>query len=450
MKPPMKIIALDFDCLEYVLEYLELTDLLNVADSCKRLNKAAELVYASKYGDKTVCIMKSRRDSYYIRIQDHGIYILNELKTTLQLLRCFGCVVSKINLNIICVNEELEKLMHIFSYINKYCAAYLKGMGVTHVLHMIRRIGTSQSKYRLVEYNIFPYFDRPYPNLTCFNFFDSQISEKSDLRRIFPNLLQLNLNHNENPSFYEYNVTHFPHLKVLKIKEEKELLRNEMLLPLLHLNPQLKQLTISSSYLTLSLIQSAVDDLQNIEILELAHMKPISLIEDSEHLIYMKNVKSFQIDFGTEFNLAYVPVCFLPFSFENLEKFSIHFATTMYSYQRLDNQSIEKLYDFIEKHPKITYLAMEDFPRSWVIDWSRLVKSLPSLNTLKLGITFYPTGKIVEIIEIMDKFPMVNTFYFWLFHHEHDSFFKEIDNEWNGTYDPKERYVKLKRRILKK
>lgn len=50
----MKFTDLNIDCLEIVLEYLELIDLLNVADSTKRLNKVAELVFARKHGKKDV------------------------------------------------------------------------------------------------------------------------------------------------------------------------------------------------------------------------------------------------------------------------------------------------------------------------------------------------------------------------------------------------------------
>lgn len=52
----MKITDLNFDCLETILEYLHFIDLMNVADSTKRLNEAAVLVFARKYGKKIVGI----------------------------------------------------------------------------------------------------------------------------------------------------------------------------------------------------------------------------------------------------------------------------------------------------------------------------------------------------------------------------------------------------------
>lgn len=48
----MKFTDLYFDCLEKLFEYLELPDLLNVADSTKLFKKAAELAYTRKYGNK--------------------------------------------------------------------------------------------------------------------------------------------------------------------------------------------------------------------------------------------------------------------------------------------------------------------------------------------------------------------------------------------------------------
>ena len=48
----MKLTGLNIDCLENILEYLELGDLLNAATSNKRLNQAANFIFDREHSKK--------------------------------------------------------------------------------------------------------------------------------------------------------------------------------------------------------------------------------------------------------------------------------------------------------------------------------------------------------------------------------------------------------------
>lgn len=126
----MKFTDLNLDCLEIVLEYLNLIDLLNVADTNKRLNKAAELVFVRekiKHGSKYVTFGNTKilRDRSF-KITREEIYI-DDLKTSLQLLRCVGRVVSKIKFNKLrgMSRNQCEIDCQVATYINKYCTEHL-------------------------------------------------------------------------------------------------------------------------------------------------------------------------------------------------------------------------------------------------------------------------------------------------------------------------------------
>lgn len=265
----MKFTDLNLDCLENVLGYLDLINLLNVADSTKRLRKAAVLVFARRNGSKIMVfgwlrmsrerlVNESSKNEY----ADATILII-DLKTALQLLRCFGCVISKIqsisHKNTIGVQPEIFR--ELFIYINKYCTEHLNQLEL-------------ESQGGLLEY-----FDKPFANLKKFATTDGEYTEKCCLNTIFPNMEQLSCVHNNDGSLYSIYTKHFPHLKELKIKEygdgeydPEEM--EKMMTNFLRLNPQLKSLSIEQYYterynFTVDSIRNMVDSLQ---ILKLSHL----------------------------------------------------------------------------------------------------------------------------------------------------------------------------------
>lgn len=133
----MKITDLNNDCLESVLEYLELQDLLSVADTNKCLNIVANYVFRRKHNDKMVHIPVVRISwdrRLKFDINSFGFIQISDLRTILTFLRCFGCFVShitfKFSLNIQISNNfarnYFESNQHVMLYINEYCSGTLK------------------------------------------------------------------------------------------------------------------------------------------------------------------------------------------------------------------------------------------------------------------------------------------------------------------------------------
>lgn len=266
----MKFIELSFDCLEEILEYLTLIDLLNVADSSKRLKKAAELVYARKYGKEDVEFKTIRISSHRLfEIDDKSNIIIEDLKTSLQLLRCIGCVIFSITFSSLpttrMTTEDIEIQLKIDSkiliYINNYCTVYLKKFALFPSVI----VGSDQ----WYGSDFLDYFDKPFEKVVDFSTLDCNFSDKTCITRIFPKLERLMCHHLSNVSFYRFNINHLRDLEELYVKEYaiiESSLTNEMVIAFLQQNPQLKELRLVSSNflssnLNITLLWDAVDSL---------------------------------------------------------------------------------------------------------------------------------------------------------------------------------------------
>lgn len=54
--PPLNLETLNSDCQQHILDYFEIKDLLNVAETSKTLHAAACIAFKRKYGQKNVVI----------------------------------------------------------------------------------------------------------------------------------------------------------------------------------------------------------------------------------------------------------------------------------------------------------------------------------------------------------------------------------------------------------
>ncbi|XP_055318374.1 uncharacterized protein LOC129576770 [Sitodiplosis mosellana] len=436
----MKLDELNLDCIELVLEHLDLIDLLNAGDSTKRLNKAAELVYAHKYGNKVVQFRSIRISPIRLfKTEGASMVVIEDLKTALQLLRCVGRMISKLHINFSVfriieedIEEKLQRDRRLFKYINNYCAEFMKDFFIYSPAPVV-------ASYRA---DFLTYFEKPFINVEMFGHLNYHFTEKSCLIKRFPKLKELGCGHTRNVSFYNINKIHFPHLEHLQIWEFSHIevsLQNDMVLPILQLNPQLRELTLksfflNSSNLNINLIRDAVESLQNIETLFL-DIKPITSIKESDNIIHMKRVKSFKIHFD---KLEELPECFLPFTFEQLEKLTIHFPKADFH-----SSFNEEFFNFIDKHSKIKHLTIGNIDTSGDVDWLELAKSLPLLVEISLGCCLFSTD---EAINLISKFRMLNQLRFKL-SDNYNSFRERLGYTWEGIYKVDDKTVELKRRI---
>lgn len=384
----MKFTDLNFDCLEILLEYLELLDLLNVADSTKRLRRAAQLVYARKYGNRVVSVddviisPNQRLEFEEDRIKT------NDFRTSLRLLRCFGSAINNIQyLSDGETSNQCKIDRQILCYINTYCAEYLKDLEII--------------QNESVQSDLFEYFKKPFSALVSLTVIDCNFTGSTCINRLFPKLKTLDFSFFSNTSFL--NVTeNFCHLEKLCIEDFSDdiTLDKEMVMSFLQKNTQLKELKLMNYYnsdnSSLSMIQDAVGCLQNLEILSLKTF--VENGEESFERIRFENVRAFQL-YVRKWNVS--PI--IPFSFKQLHSFVIEFPKSEFQ-----SSFKEEFFNFINRHPTITHLAISNIENVEVVDWSRLAKSLPLLVEIWLDDC---SLSIREASDIMDKFPKLERFF---------------------------------------
>ncbi|XP_055319522.1 ATP-dependent RNA helicase DHX8-like [Sitodiplosis mosellana] len=100
----------------------------------------------------------------------------------------------------------------------------------------------------------------------------------------------------------------------------------------------------------------------------------------------------------------------------------------------------DEFYNFIDENSNISIVRISNIHPSYV-DWSRLARSLPLLDTIKLHARL-STG---EAIELMAKFRMLKKFEFVL-KDEYGHFRERLCYEWESKYDTAQKFVELKRK----
>ncbi|XP_031639148.1 uncharacterized protein LOC116351208 isoform X1 [Contarinia nasturtii] len=361
----MKITDMNIDCLEECFEYLEFGDLLNVAYANKKLRKAAKFFYLRKYGEFTVSFSVFRRKPF-LPFKVHLNYRridIQELKSALQLLHCFGHLIKYVWFTSSVLNDLL------LNYLNEYCAESL----VTFEFYMANKrkneLGPLTKTFTKVQRVVFV---------------NSYLFDSGWLERTFPNVKYFKCcigygsqeNHNENEMAI-HNIScvvgHFPELERFKfdyhVKRLLDSTKDEMA-AILRLNPQLKRLYLGANaadtdrepFFDFETFRNLIEPMQNLE--ELTLSGNFVLFSNSNgNKIHLKNIKKFG-HLGEKLNLE------MPFLFDQVEYFCI------------GSQMTEDVYDFIEKHPTIKWLSFKESSSNFNV--TRLMNAIPLLTEIEV------------------------------------------------------------------
>lgn len=121
---PTKLTDVNIDCLQHIFNYLNLRDLLTIADANKSLRLAADEIFSRNYRKKTIFLrIMFARSIDLLEISDQKIEI-NDLKRSLQLIRCFGHLISKLEYDY-SIDTFPKRRSEVDAYINEYCAQSL-------------------------------------------------------------------------------------------------------------------------------------------------------------------------------------------------------------------------------------------------------------------------------------------------------------------------------------
>lgn len=214
-----------YDCLERILDLLDLKDLLNLAQTCKRLQIAAAAKFGDTYGEYRVELHP--RYGFYsseIYVMTNSVGLYGNIR--LPFLRCFGSKVSELGIQF--TNED-RQADRVGQYIIEYCVNNLTKISLRGLLTLLNDS-----------------FQKPFQTVAEVSIEECKI--KLPLGRcldLFPNMHRLELSHTAIDQTAIQ--VHFPHLKHLFIVNDAETgLTNEEIAQILHSNKQLESLVVWS------------------------------------------------------------------------------------------------------------------------------------------------------------------------------------------------------------
>lgn len=339
----MKIIDLNIDCLEKICQYLEVADLLNVADSNKCLKGAAELIFKLKHSKKTVEIHGAHYRVEDIIDSEHSLMIY-DLISSLRIVRCFGHLVTNLKITV----DRTDYLYKV--YADRFC----------HSFHCLITYVNQYSAESLVQFTLstnqeipdkaLNHLKKPFLNVEKLYIVQFPNLERSLINKLFPRVRHLV--YADAPYFTDFAriENHFRHLSHLHLNissvkyrytsikcEEK----SAQICSFLRLNPQLVSLTLPF-ILDMKLFQ-CISELSSLKTLKLYNFwGRISNYDDNP--IHLKHLKRLKID-------EFYECPQIPLTFDHLEELRIfcqHFCNNFHQFL-IENPTIRK----ITSSPKI-------------------------------------------------------------------------------------------------
>lgn len=403
-KSDTKLTDIDVECIEYIFDFLNLVDLLSVADSNKYLCRISESVYSRRYGKHSIAFQNYGNEILDLWIHSDPELAIGNLRISLRLLRCFGHLISRIKVFSSSNISPIKNAFYILFYINEYCANHLAELYLYHCDQVeLNRFTKPFSKVRKVD-------------ITSCLFGDSW------LHRLFPSMQQLNIiGYCRKKRFNFSTIAYtFPQLEVLWINCEYEAsdeLYKQNLLAAIRLNPQLKsfkQVQYGKPTVDMSILQHSIDQLQNLETFDLV-INCNDLTSFDGPSLHFKNVKKSNLYLSNYVVGQSVPI--IPFSFGHLEEL------TLQTGRLLPDTAI---WDFISKHPNIKKLTMDWRQTPLNVYAAKLADALPLLTEIHFTHCDF-LGH--EVSPFLDQFKSLKRFGFYLVENNYGDVQRLLDHQ---------------------
>lgn len=284
-----KIEDVYYDCLEHVFNYLNLEDLMNLADAIKAIRRDAATFFANKHKGKCIKVEPNNNKLIAVSVEDQSISI-HKLTLASKIIRLFGKSITKIQITYNCIlnggvkcyfiRQSLDILRkRLMLYINKYCSKTLKTLILVGPIYL--SIAEAKTAYEnLEELSLIG---------GCIGFNASQFNE------FFPNLRKMELFRCcfDDPHGFVATYQHLEHLRIYFLRFAPSSFKMDNVKEILNLNPQLKTFGyFDDCKLTfLKYINQKLKQLKTLElnIDEVSSRKPVSPV----NLKYVENLKLF-------------------------------------------------------------------------------------------------------------------------------------------------------------
>lgn len=199
-----KLTEIPLFCIQEICSYLSIGDLLNAADTCTLLQRAALYVYAHKYG---------RNTSVSLRIIDYMYGDIAEEKhengnrtiqafswqRSFQIVRLFGHLITKMEIDIVITYTELTVR---YTTCSRKLFPYIAQRGANSLIEI---------EFQRLPERVLNYYTAPFTSVQCLTI--AADSDGNLLSQLFPNLRKLIFK----TTFCRRNdmhiAFHFPHLE---------------------------------------------------------------------------------------------------------------------------------------------------------------------------------------------------------------------------------------------
>lgn len=348
MRRNMNISDVNFDCLEEIFEWLGPNDLLNVADTCKRFRRVAAIVFDQKYETKYVSIDKEETKL------GRGNDEITGFVASLQLLRCFGHLITQIDIHFDDINSETH-CFEIFRYLNEYCSQTLRNFCV----------------YGSQEVTIDDIIYKQFPQIAFISFGRCTLGKNlTNFKKWFPHIGALVLFDSIilNPKCIE---TSFPYLRFFHCESRNETIQSfdeKTLKKFIKLNSQLKMFGLGQ--FSIQILQYMSKYLHKLDIFRIPSEDSIDAHHSDIAPIRFKCVKKFEYGF--------FPLNSLPLN---------SFAFNQINELQANGVEFNDLRHFLRKHSTITDLSINNERNELTFTVEKMIeatKALPSLSSLNV------------------------------------------------------------------
>lgn len=326
----IQVTDVNSDCLEYVFYYLNLMDLINVADANKKFRQVAVSVFGRKYKEKKKLIIDDPID---LQIYSNDTtFITDNWSFAFKILRLFGEFFTKIDFfwlkNYDTVSLRTQKMrVRLLGYVNKFCSKTLESIALLN-----------GPPLKFAENK------KPYKNVEVVSIMWGRVELKlSQLKDTFPKMRKLILKDIEFPYHKDF-ATNFNQLEHLSIHfssvKRPNIITKANIIDIIDLNPQLQGVDIEW-IIDMELLNYISKKLVQLKFLGIEYVQD-EVQSNAAGPILFERIEKFKLYVRSGLETMLTPELFFSFNklkectiFGDINKSCINFVT--------NNPTIEKL-----------------------------------------------------------------------------------------------------------
>lgn len=370
-----------YDCLETVFEKLTIKDLLNLADTSNTLRTLIKSRLISKFKQLKRIEIENVHPGRMPSIRFDGFCCrINDAKSSLQFLRCFGHLIQTIYID---YDADFGFLYtRIYRYLNEYCCDTLKRLRIasasTFAFNCVLDKPFSKVKQVILDDIIlgdtFSHFNQLFPNVHSLKMNNVRLINEQCIEQYFPHMHKLALEQHDTKKYSR--------------PDRRLLLRESNFAAILRLNPSITKLVVGGFIFDAIFRQHMSDSLHAIK--QLTVTSDGTTFRLKNDVIYFANVEIFYMYICTN-KRKKLPT--IPFAFGKLKKIDLWLDAAYLG---------RKFIHFVRIHPLLIDLTISSKSTQFSNNpghIQQLVEALPSLRRLYIMEYGFSFDEVITLIK---------------------------------------------------